>query len=135
MHCKMDVDDAFRADPADYRRLGCDCAVDPVAPATDAGCACPSCGSSCRECPGFGFATPPEKRFFEIISRVRALTRRRVRARGQVPGYVRLLPSEVRVLVRKVRSESPGHWVGEYVDLGPPIKVFDMIIIPDWRRK
>jgi hypothetical protein len=128
----MDVDDEY-ADPRRYRKMACACAAPPAPPLVAFGCRCEACGSPCRECPGFGFASPPEKNCQQILSRVRSLINRRVRAGGRPPGYIRLSWNEVRVLSRKRRAETREHWISEYVDLGPPVRVFDVIIVVDRR--
>lgn len=133
MFCKMDVDDD-RADPRLRRKMGCDCDALPIPPIVAHGCLCQDCGAQCRECPGWGFAQAPEKRFLEILTRVRSIIRRRVRRSGRPPGFVRLPRREIRVLVRKRRSEDPDHWINDYIDLGPPVRVFDVIVVTDMRR-
>jgi hypothetical protein len=134
MYCKMDVDDD-RADPRLARLMACECPALPTKPTVECGCLCPSCGSQCKECPGFGFAQAPEKRFLEILTRVRSIIRRRVRTGGRPPGFVRLARAEIRVLVRKRRAEDPDHWINEYVDLGPPVRVFDVLVVTDRRKR
>jgi hypothetical protein len=131
----MDVDDEFFRDPTAYRRMGCSCASEPGAPATAHGCVCTGCGARCLECPGFGYAQAPEKRFHQILSRARSIIRRKVRTRGRPPGYLRLTVDEIRVLVRKRRAEDPQHWINEYVDLGPPVRLFDVIVVIDRRKR
>jgi hypothetical protein len=130
----MDVDDDFVL-PRDYRTMACDCRVNPSPPLVLSGCRCTSCNATCRECPGYGFVQAPEKRFHQILTRVRSMIRRRVRIKGSPPGYVRLSNNEIRVLVRKRRAEDSGHWINDYVDLGPPIRVFDVLVVPDRRKR
>ncbi len=132
MFCKMDVDDDF-ATPDVYRRMACACAANPAAPLVSFGCRCEACDATCRECPGFGFAAPPERNCQQILSRVRAVINRRSRSNRRPPGFVRLSKSEIRVLVRKRRAESRGHWIHEYVDPGPPVRVFDVLVVVDRR--
>jgi hypothetical protein len=133
MFCKMDYDDDFLADPSGYRRMACACAAAPAAPLVSFGCRCEACDSTCRECPGFGFAAPPERNCQQILSRVRAVINRRVRSNRRPPGFVRLSRNEIRVLVRKRRAEARSHWIHEYVDPGPPVRVFDVLVIVDRR--
>lgn len=130
----MDVDDYFCRDPAQYRRMGCRCAVDPAPPKVDFGCLCPSCGAQCRECSGYGFSDPPVKRVHQILSRVRSRIRRRVRTRGNPPGFVRLTQVEIRTLLRKREDEDADHWIKEYVEPGPPVRVMDVIVVVDRRK-
>ena len=134
MHCKMDVDDHFRTDPAAYRRMGCGCAVDPAPPEVSFGCRCPSCGATCQECPGFGYAEPPQRRFHHVLSRIRSQVRRRERRRGNPPCYVRVTEADIRVLLRKRLAEDPDHWIHRVIDLGPPLRIYDVITIADRRR-
>lgn len=133
MYCKMDVDDAFVAAGAE-RRMGCRCAASPVAPSTDRGCICSKCGARCKECIGFGFAAPPPRRFHRIMSRIRSQIRRRTSLSGSPPGFVRIHLDEINVLLSKVEGEDAGHWAAQFVDPGPPMRVFDVIIIRDRRR-
>lgn len=135
MWCKMDVDDAFVPDPREWRRIGCDCAAVPVPALVAFGCRCDACGATCRECPGFGYVAPPARSCQEILSRVAAGINRRVRSRGRPPGYVRLAGSEVGVLLRKRRVESADHWIRECVDPGPPVRVFDVLVVVDRRQR
>jgi hypothetical protein len=44
-----------------------------------------------------------------------------------------LSTNEVRILVRKRRAEARDHWIHEYVDPGPPVRVFDVIVVTDRR--
>lgn len=134
MYCKMDVDDNL-ADPRFWRKMACECGEKPTAPRMAHGCLCPACAKQCFECPGFGFAQEPEKRFIKILTHVRSVIRRRVRTVGRPPGYVRLTTAEIRVLVRKRRAEDSDHWINDYVDVGPPVRVFDVIVVEDRRRK
>lgn len=133
MFCKMDVDDRC-ADPRLWRKMACDCPALPTPPIVRHGCLCP-CGAQCLECPGFGYAQAPEKRFHQILSRVRSVIRRRVRTRGRPPGYVRLSREEIRVLVRKRRAEDADHWICDYVEVGPPVRIFDVIVVTDRRKR
>lgn len=130
----MDVDDDFRTDPADYRRMGCECAVEPCAPAVSFGCLCPSCGATCKDCPGFGYAEPPQRKFHHILSRIRSQIRRRERRRGHPPCYVRVVEADIRVLLRKRLSEEADHWIHSHIDLGPPLRIYDVIVIADRRK-
>jgi hypothetical protein len=132
--CKMDVDDAF-ADPGSYRLRGCGCAANPTPVSVGSGCACGDCGGKCGLCPGFGFAQAPERRFHQILSRVRSVVRRSVRTAGRPPGFVRLSLAEIRVLARKRRAEATDHWIYDYVDLGPPVRIFDVIVVADRRKR
>jgi hypothetical protein len=134
MYCKMDVDDRY-ADPRHWRTMACGCAESPTAPTTAHGCRCPACAAQCLECPGFGYAQAPEKRFHEILTHVRSVIRRRVRRCGRPPGFVRLARPEIRVLVRKRRAEDPDHWINDYVELGPPVRVFDVLVVTDRRYR
>lgn len=134
MYCKMDVDDGF-AVPGDYRKMACGCEALPSVPLVACGCRCDDCGATCRECPGFGFAQAPEKHYHQILSRVRSIIRRRVRSHGRPPGFVRLDRNEIRVLVRKRRAEDRDHWIRMYVDVGPPVRVFDVIVVIDRRKR
>jgi len=131
----MDVDDPFVRDPEEYRRMTCECETPPAPPEVSFGCRCPSCGAQCRECSGFGYAAPPIRRVHQILSYVRSQIRRRVRTRGHPPGYVRLTRDEIRVLQRKRRLEDVDHWIHEYVDVGPPVRVFDVIVVVDRRKE
>ena len=133
MYCKMDVDDAC-ADPRLWRKMVCDCEALPGPPNVRHGCLC-ACGAQCLECPGWGYAQAPEKRFHQILSRVRSVIRRRVRTRGSPPGFVRLSKQEIRVLVRKRRAEDSDHWICDYVDIGPPVRIFDVIVVRDRRKR
>lgn len=135
MYCKMDVDDHRFPDRRYWRKRACDCPTLPAAPLVRHGCRCEECGARCLECPGFGFAQAPEKHFHQILSRVRSIIRRRVRSRGRPPGFVRLPIAEIRVLVRKRRAEDQAHWINEYVDLGPPVRIFDVIVVADRRKR
>lgn len=135
MYCKMDVDDPFRLDPLEYRRIGCGCAVDPTPSTVEHGCVCPSCSARCLECPGFGYTQIPEKKFYQILSHARSIVRRKVRTRGRPPGFLRLTVEEIRVLIRKRRAEDPDHWINEYVDLGPPVRIFDVPVVVDRRKR
>lgn len=132
MFCKMDVDDAYAA-PGTYRKMACRCDALPAPPLVAFGCRCDSCGTPCRECPGFGFASPPERNCQQILSRARAVINRQVRVRGRPPGYIRLSWNEIRVLMRKRRAETRDHWICEYVDPGPPVRLFDVIVVVDRR--
>jgi hypothetical protein len=134
MFCKMDVDDGF-AQPRTWRRMACGCAERPVAVEVEHGCRCPSCSSQCRECPGFGFAEVPERKFLQILRRIRSVIRRGVRRRGRPPGFVRLAVEDVRVIGRKRRAEDRDHWIHDYVEPGPPLRIFDVMIVTDKRRK
>jgi hypothetical protein len=133
MFCKMDVDDRFLSDAAEYRQMVCGCDLPPSPPLVDCGCRCGACGATCRECPGFGFASPPERNCQEILSRVRAVINRRCRAIRRPPGFVRLGDNEVRQLLRKRRAEDRTHWIHEYVEPGPPVRVFDVLVVIDRR--
>lgn len=137
MYCKIDVDDVFYAgDTRRFRILACDCAVLPVAPAeSDFGCVCGDCRQKCRRCSGFGYAKPPTRRFHEILTRVRSQIRQRVRIRGVPPGFVRLTHDEIDVVMRKFRAEDHGHWVRDYVAPGPPVRVFDVLVVRDSRKE
>lgn len=131
----MDVDDPFVRDPGDCRRMGCDCRSIPTAPEVDYGCLCPDCGATCLECVGFGYAAPPVRKFHQILSRVRGQIRRRTRVRGNPPGYVRLSEGEIGVILRKRTEEDEGHWIHEVVELGPPMRIFDVIVVRDRRKR
>jgi hypothetical protein len=136
MYCQMDVADEFlRAHPHLYRRRGCGCAVLPVPPLVGSGCRCAACGARCTQCLGFGYAAPPIKRVAQILSRVRSQIRRRTRQRGFPPGFVRLTCFDVRALLRKLEAEDATHWIHTYVDAGPPVRVFDVLIVTDRRRE
>lgn len=130
----MDIDDPFVTEVRGCRLMGCSCQAVPEPPEVDHGCLCPSCSSQCKECIGFGYAAPPVKRFHQILSRVRSQIRRRVRVRGNPPGFVRLSEEEIRVILRKRTSEDEDHWVRDFVELGPPIRVFDVIVVRDRRK-
>lgn len=136
MFCKMDVDDLLRARLGMKPRLmACRCQVPPEPPRVDFGCFCPRCGAACKECSGFGHVRPPEKNFHQVMTRVRGLIGRHVRTRGQPPGFVRLAQDEVDALTRKRTVEADDHWIVDYVDLGPPLRLFDVIVVVDRRRK
>lgn len=135
MYCKMDVDDEFVRDISAYRVVGCECLVNPVAPAKGCGCKCSTCGKQCKGCIGFGFPAPPTKRVHEVLGRIRSRIKRQRRNRGRPPGYVRLVSTDVRALLRKWRSEESEHWIRGIVDPGPPVRVFDVIVIVDRRRE
>lgn len=78
---------------------------------------------------------PSTKRVHEILGRIRSRIKRQTKNRGRPPGYVRLVYVDVRVLLRKLRSESEDHWIREFVDPGPPVRVFDTIVVIDRRRE
>lgn len=130
----MDVADEFLADPSRYRRRACGCGSFPEPPRTGAGCRCPVCGADCRLCGGFGVLAPSAVRVHRILSRVRSQLRRRTRLTGRPPGFVRLAPTEVRALLGKREAEETGHWIRDYVEPGPPLRVFDVIIVVDGRK-
>ncbi len=131
----MDVDDEFVRDSSAYRIKGCACTVDPVAPKIGCGCRCPECGKHCRGCVGFGFTAPPTKRVHEILGRIRTRIKRHRKSRGRPPGYVRLEGIDVRALLQKWRSEGSEHWIRGVVDPGPPVKIFDVIVVVDRRKE
>ncbi len=135
MFCKMDVDDNLLPDPREYRLRGCKCVVDPGPPLVEYGCICTSCDTKCRKCPGFGYAKAPEKRFYQILSRARSVIRRKVRTCGRTPGYLRLSNAEVRVLIRKRNAEDPDHWINECFEVGPPVRIYDVIVVVDRRKR
>jgi len=131
----MDVDDNFALQAGRLRKMACDCPTPPDRPLVDRGCRCPSCGATCKECPGYGYASPPVKRVHQILSRVRSQIRRRTRVRGNPPGFVRLTMIEIRLLLRKRRNEETHHWIRDFVDPGPPVRVYDVIVVVDRRRE
>lgn len=136
MNCKLDVDDVLRERLGLVpRRMECACARDPLPVRVGHGCLCSGCGAQCTECPGYGYAQAPEKRFHQILSRVRTTINRRLKVRGRPPGFVRLPAADIGVLVRKRRSEEGDHWIHAYVDVGPPVRVFDVIVIADRRYR
>jgi len=65
---------------------------------------------------------------------VRTRVKRFTRLRGRPPGYVRLEEHDARELTRKWEMEAETHWIREYVDPGPPLRVFDLIVVIDRRR-
>lgn len=130
----MDVDDLFAIEPATWRNRVCACVSMPIRPGQFHGCLCPLCGAQCKECTGFGFAKAPPRRFHQILSRVRSQINRRMRVRGAPPGYVRLNENEIGTILRKFSEEDQAHWINEYVDPGPPLRIFDVIIIRDRRK-
>jgi len=134
MYCKMDFDDPFVRDPAEYRLRGCGCASEPTPPRIGSGCVCPDCASACRACLGFGFSVPPVRRAHQILSSVGTFVRRQVRARGAPPEFVRLVPAEIRVLLDKIEGEEEGHRIREWVDPGPPPRVYGVLVVEDRRR-
>jgi len=135
VYCKMDVDDAFyRSDASQWRKRACRCAVLPEVPSVNFGCQCPKCGRACLQCPGFGFASPPIRRFWQILSSVRSQLRRRLR-RGSNLGFVRLPLAEIGILLRKREEEAPDHWIVQYVDPGPPLRICDVYVVTDRRRE
>jgi hypothetical protein len=132
----MDLDDAFSVYRGlEPRKMACACAARPEPSTVDCGCVCGACGASCRECPGFGYAAPPVKRVHQILSRVRSQIRRRTRTRGHPPGFVRLTRIEIRLLLRKRKGEEVDHWIRDFVDPGPPVRVYDVIVVADRRRE
>ena len=131
----MDLDDEFVRQRMEPRRMACGCVSRPEPPKVDFGCLCSSCGAQCRECPGFGFAAPPVKRVHQILSRVRSQIRRRTRVRGHPPGFVRLTRIEIRLLLRKRKAELFDHWIRDFVEPGPPVRVYDVIVVADRRRE
>jgi len=135
MYCKMDLDDAFVMERMEPRTRACACKSVPVASSTSYGCVCPVCRSECRECPGFGYAAPPKKRVHQILSRVRGQIRRRMRIHGRPPGFVRLTFLEIRQLLRKRSAEEADHWIRDFVEPGPPLRVYDVIVVTDRRRE
>lgn len=134
MRCRMDDEDEWCTLSGQFRRRGCSCVVSPIPPETGIGCQCPRCGSTCRKCPGFGFAQPQPRRPHRIVSAVRSQIKRLVRLRGSPPGFVRLAPVEVEALLRKLGDEDVDHWIHQVVDAGPPLRVFDVLIVRDRRR-
>lgn len=136
MYCKMDVDDIFvLTQNLEPRRMACECAAAPAPVLVDHGCRCTACGKQCRECPGFGHAAPQVKRVHQILSRVRSQIRRRTRTRGHPPGFVRLSRIEIRLLLRKRKHEEEDHWIRAFVEPGPPVRVYDVIVVTDRRRE
>jgi len=137
LYCKMDVDDDFlllRGDERLFRRRGCRCAALPTPVENGEGCRCVRCGAVCRKCPGFGYCEHPVRRFHRILASVRAQIQRRLRQRGHEPGFIRLQPKEIAVLIEKLRREGEGHWCAEWIDLGPPLRILDVFIVEDLRR-
>lgn len=130
----MDIDDPYVTDLASARKMGCQCAIEPIKPNIDHGCQCPGCGSRCKECIGHGYAVPPVKRFHQILSRIRSQIRRRVIVKGHPPGFIRLTEAEINVILRKRMAEDEDHWVRHFVDVGPPVRVFDVLIVKDRRK-
>lgn len=131
MYCLMDVNDPIIRE---YRIRRCACTLIPARPKQGAGCVCPRCGKTCRQCSGHGWVERSTKQFHRILSAVRAEIARRVRTRGHPPGYVRLSAVEIEVLLNKQVNEEAGHWIAGYVDPGPPLRVFDVLIVCDRRR-
>lgn len=131
----MDVDDVFVRDPVAYRIVRCKCAVKPLPVKSGFGCKCSACGAVCRNCIGFGFLAAPTKRVHEVLGRIRSRINRQTKNRGRPPGYVRLVHVDVRTLLRKWRSEGEDHWIREVVDPGPPVRIFDTIVVIDRRRE
>lgn len=135
----MDLEDEYlmeRRDPALFRRVACRCVALPRAPETGSGCACATCGTRCRACPGFGNAEPPARRFSRILAAVTSQIRRYLKRLGHEPGYIRLPPREIRVIVEKIKREDPEHWTlaERWIDPGPPLRILDVFVVEDHRR-
>ena len=135
IRCLMDVNDEHNArrDPSTFRRMGCDHDVDPVRPKHDSGCRCPECGAVCTECPGFGWSVRPTPKFHDIVARVRVMIRATTKKRGAPPDLVRLSQEEIDVIVAKWHEEDDDHFVKMYVDVGPPVRIFDYPVIAETR--
>lgn len=146
MRCLMDIrDEELRReterfhqprDPSEFRRMKCRCDVDPVEPPREpgeSGCVCPRCDARCKECNGF-FAIKAEACFYKTLARARDLIMRGVYFRKHPPGFIRMSEDEIAALVEKVSGEEPGHWSRQYVDPGPPVSVYGVVVIPDKRR-
>jgi hypothetical protein len=134
----MDTDDDFllkRGDLSLFRRRACRCSSLPVQPESGCGCSCPVCGSRCTKCPGFGFIEQPQRRFYRIMVSVQSQIRRRHRLRGNDPGYVRLPSRDISAVLAKRQGEYTGHWSEEWINLGPPLRIFDVFVVEDMRRK
>lgn len=132
----MDIDDDYvLSGKIEPRLMKCNCKSIPIAPRVDFGCQCPMCKSKCKKCPGFGYSTPPLKRVHQILSRVRSQIKRRTRSKGCPPGYVRLTIIEIRLLLRKYRNEDCDHWIREFVEPGPPVRIYGVIVVVDRRRE
>lgn len=137
--CKMDVDDDFlrtRGDPDLFRRRGCRCTALPVQPEHGFGCVCGKCGARCTKCPGFGNVGDRVRRFYAIMDSVLAQIKQRVRRGRPDPGFVRLSVREIQVVVSKIQREDRGHWSvrEEYVDLGPPLRIYEVYVVEDRRK-
>lgn len=134
MFCKMDVEDEFLRHSRAWRRRTCRCAALPARPRESYGCRCSRCGSVCRQCPGYGYPEPPARRYHQILTYIRSRIRRRLRVHGYPPGFVRVIPEDAAALTRKRDAEAEEHWIREYVDPGPPLRVFDVLVVEDVRR-
>lgn len=127
----MDLQDEGRVH---LRVMGCLCNCDPKAPPKGSGCQCTGCGARCKACIGFGYQAPPARPFHLIINSVQTQIIRRVELQGHPPGFIRLRPEEVRLVLDKMAAETLDHWAHDYVDVGPPLRIYDVRIIPDLRR-
>ena len=85
--------------------------------------------------PGFGYTVPPVKRVHQILAHVRGQIRRRTRLRGHPPGFVYLKRLEISLLLRKRKAELPDHWIRDFVEIGPPVRVYGVLVVADRRRE
>lgn len=131
MRCKMDVDDP-QANL--IRKMACVHNAEPQTPTEGSGCSCSTCGVTCRECIGFGFVSIAPRRCQEILTAIRSQILRAMKVKGRPPGFVRLRDPEIEVVRRKFRSEDDSHWVKWLVRDGPPLRIYDVMVVSDIRK-
>ncbi len=132
----MDIEDDYVLSGRVEARLRvCNCKSKPIPPKEDYGCLCESCGAKCKKCPGFGYTVPPLKRVHQILSRIRSHIKRRTKIKGNPPGYIRLTLAEKRLLLRKYNNEDSDHWIKGFIEPGPPVRIFGVIVVNDRRRE
>lgn len=131
MLCKMDTDDALVVTP---RVVGCRCRAGTVRPRVGLGCTCAACKHHCKLCSGFG-----SQNQVAVISVNSILTKVHRRASqllavGRPLPFVRITTDEILAIMRKVSNEDSSHYIHEMVDPGPPMRVFGVLVVEDWRK-
>lgn len=127
MYCKMDVDDLFKID--EYRRINCKCKTYPTLPKKDYGCRCEKCKKTCRQCIGFGWVNPPNKKVNNILRAIKT----RLKMHNLPPGFIRVRENDIKILLAKRKNEADDHWIRDYVDI-EPLRIFDILVVIDRRK-
>lgn len=128
MYCKMDVDDYFKKENT-YRLMNCRCKTFPKKAKINFGCLCSRCKRTCRECIGFGWVNPPNKKVNNILRSIKT----RIRMNKKPPGFIRVRENDINILLAKRKNESEDHWIRDYVDI-KPLRIFDILVVVDRRK-